>query len=108
MTQFIQVITTIDKKETAKKIAENLLKKKLVSCVQIAGPVTSAFWWHGEIDTDEEYLCICKSREDLFNQVEEAIKEIHTYDVPEILAIPVSTGNIEYLNWMSEELKNKQ
>lgn len=103
--KFITVLTTTDKKEEAEKIASHLLRKRLVGCVQIIGPITSSYWWKGSIETAEEWLCLMKTEESLYAQIEEVIKEIHSYDVPEIVALPIIQGSEEYLRWLDGELK---
>lgn len=107
MANTIQVLTTTETKDDAQQIAQVLLEKRLAGCVQIVGPVTSSYWWEGEIASSEEYLCIIKSRDDLFPQLEKAIQEAHSYDVPEILAVPVVTGSQTYLGWLNKELREK-
>ena len=66
------------------------------------GPITSTYRWNDGIETAEEWLCLIKSRQDLYRQLEEAIREIHPYDVPEILATPVLSGNPSYLDWLRD------
>ena len=105
MTEYIQVLTTVENKADAEKIARSLVAGKLAACVQILGPLTSYFHWQGKLDTAEEYLCLIKSRNDLFAELETAIKDLHPYEVPEILAIPVVKGGKEYLDWMAAELR---
>lgn len=104
MEQYIQIITTIDKKETAERIAKVLVEKRLASCVQITGPIKSTYWWRGKIETEKEWLCIIKSRKDLYKKIEKTIKQIHPYEVPEILAIPITRGSKDYLMWLGNEL----
>jgi periplasmic divalent cation tolerance protein len=105
MTEYIQVLTTVENKADAEKIARSLVAEKLAACVQILGPLTSYFHWQGKLDTVGEYLCLIKSRNDLFAELETAIKDLHPYEVPEILAIPVVKGGKEYLDWMAAELR---
>ena len=105
MTDTIQVITTTDTKAGAQAIASALVEKRLAACVQIIGPITSTYRWQGEIETTEEWLCLIKSRRDLYEALEEAIREVHPYDVPEILAVPVVAGSRDYLDWMDGELQ---
>jgi periplasmic divalent cation tolerance protein len=100
----IQVITTTETKADAQAIAHAVVQKRLAACVQIIGPITSTYWWQGEIETAEEWLCVIKSRRDLYEQLEAAIKEVHPYDVPEILAVPVIAGSKDYLRWLDGEL----
>ena len=105
MSKYIQIVTTTESKEGADRIAKELVKKRLVACSQIIGPIQSTYWWKGEIESSEEWVCLMKSREDLFQKIETAIKDIHTYEVPEIIAIPILTGHQPYLRWMEEELE---
>jgi len=105
MTEYIQVLTTVEHKADAEKIAKMLVEKRIAACVQIIGPLTSFFQWQGKLDSAQEYLCLIKSREDLFSELEAAIKSMHPYEVPEILATPVTKGSKDYLNWLAAELK---
>ena len=104
MTEYIQVLTTVENKADAEKIAETLVEKRLAACVQIIGPLISYFQWQGKLDTAGEYLCLIKSRNDLFAELEGAIKGLHPYEVPEILASPVLKGSKDYLDWMASVL----
>jgi periplasmic divalent cation tolerance protein len=105
MTEPIQVITTTETKADAQAIANALVEKRLAGCVQIVGPITSTYWWEGKIETAEEWLCLIKSRRDLYADLEKAIREVHPYDVPEILAVPVTAGSKPYLEWLDGELR---
>ena len=105
MTDYIQVLTTVEHKADAEKIAKTLVEKQLAACVQIIGPLTSYFQWQGKLDSAQEYLCLIKSREDLFPQLETAIKDLHPYEVPEIVASPITKGGKDYLNWLAAELQ---
>jgi len=98
-------MTTIDSRDEAQNIARVLVQGRLAGCVQIIGPITSTYWWQDQIETDEEWLCIAKSRQELYLQLEKTIRQIHPYDVPEILAIPVVAGNPDYLTWLTNELQ---
>jgi periplasmic divalent cation tolerance protein len=105
MAEFIQVLTTVEHKADAEKIVKSLVEKKLAACAQILGPLTSYFHWQGKLDSAQEYLCLIKSRDDLFPELEAAIKSMHPYEVPEILATPITMGGKDYLNWLAAELK---
>jgi periplasmic divalent cation tolerance protein len=105
MTAYIQVITTTETKSDAQAIARAVVQKRLAGCIQIIGSITSMYWWQGEIETAEEWLCVIKSRRDLYERLEEAIREVHPYDVPEILAVPVIAGSKDYLRWLDSELR---
>jgi periplasmic divalent cation tolerance protein len=104
VTNCIQVITTTETKSDAQAIARAVVEKRLAACVQIIGPITSTYWWQGEIETAEEWMCVIKSRQDLYERLEEAIREVHPYDVPEVLAVPVIAGSKDYLRWLDSEL----
>jgi len=105
MTDYIEVLTTVEHKADAEKIAKILVEKRVAACVQIIGPLTSYFNWQGKLDTAQEYLCLVKSRDDLFAELEEVIKSNHPYEVPEIIVTPITKGSKDYMNWMAAELK---
>lgn len=102
MSDYIHVVTTTEHKEDAEKIARALVEGRLAACVQVVGPVSSTYRWRGEIETSQEWQCWAKSRRDLFEQIEQTIRRLHPYDVPEILATPVLTGSQAYLAWLAE------
>jgi periplasmic divalent cation tolerance protein len=100
MNRYIQVITTISDKRGAEKIAKELINKRLAACVQILGPIKSIYRWKGKIETAKEWVCIIKTRTSLYKKVEAAIKKIHPYEVPEIIAVPIALANKDYLKWI--------
>jgi periplasmic divalent cation tolerance protein len=100
MSKYIQVITTVSKKSDAEKIAKALIDKKLAACVQIGGPIKSIYRWKGKIETAKEWICVIKTRKNLYEKVEAAIKKIHPYEVPEIIAVPIGAANKDYLKWI--------
>lgn len=106
MTGFIQVITTVANRHDAQRIAGELLERRLAGCVQVLGPVSSTYRWKGAIETSDEWLLLIKSREELYPAIDTAIRELHPYDVPEILAVPVAAGHADYLRWLAEETTN--
>ena len=105
--EFIQVITTTDSKENAEKIAKTLLELRLAGCVQIIGPINSHYWWEGKIETSQEYLCLIKTKNEVYKKVEDAIKRVHKYSVPEIIACSISYGSQDYLDWLKKEVKKE-
>jgi len=105
MTDYLQIFTTVEHREDAEKIAKTLVEKRVAACVQIIGPLTSYFQWQEKLDSAQEYLCVIKSRNDLFSELEALIKSLHPYEVPEILATPITHGGKDYLNWLAEELE---
>ena len=107
MPEFIQVLTTVEHKADAEKIAKGLVKKRLAACVQIVGPLNSYFHWQGKLDSASEFLCLIKSRDQLFAELETEITNLHPYDVPEILAMPITHGNKDYHLNLSHDVKNQ-
>ncbi len=105
MTEYIQVITTTDSREEADRIAERLVNERLAGCVQVVGPIRSRYRWKGEVEEAEEWLCIAKTKRDLYSEVEAAVRRVHSYEVPEILGVPVVEGSKSYLDWLEAELK---
>lgn len=104
MEEFIQVITTTDKKEDAERIARTLVDKRLAACVQIMGPITSIYRWKGKIETAGEWLCLIKSRQENYRAIERTILSLHAYETPEIIAVPVTAGSRDYFDWLRAEL----
>jgi periplasmic divalent cation tolerance protein len=103
MPAFIEIRTTIDSIEGAQKIADNLVGNRLAACVQISGPITSTYWWQGQIEHAQEWVCTIKTRQDLYSQVEQGIRDVHPYDEPEIIATAIVEGSNSYLRWITEE-----
>jgi periplasmic divalent cation tolerance protein len=104
MATHIQVMTTASSREDAQRIAGALVDRRLAACVQVIGPIASTYRWEGKVTTDEEWLCLAKSRDDLYPALERAILELHPYEVPEILAVPVLAGGAAYLAWLDREV----
>ena len=102
---YIIVLVTTESKQEAEKIVQHLLDARLIACANIVGPVTSFFHWSGKVENAEEFLALMKSRRDLFEKLEKAVKALHSYEVPEILALPVVEGSKAYLGWLASCLK---
>jgi len=105
MTDCIQIVTTTERKEDAEAIARSLVEDRLAACVQVLGPVTSTYRWEGKIETSQEWQVWAKTRRKLYDRVEEAIRRLHPYDVPEILAVPIVAGSQSYLAWLAGEVR---
>jgi periplasmic divalent cation tolerance protein len=103
MSDYLQITTTIDSAESAQKVARALVGQRLAACVQVAGPITSTYWWQGKIEESQEWICTAKTRKELYKRVEEAIRAVHPYDEPEIIAVPVVAGSQSYLDWIASE-----
>jgi len=97
---YLIVIMTASNREEAVKIVRTLLEEKLIACANIMYPVSSFFWWQGKIEEEKEVLILMKSHETLFKKLSKIVTELHSYDVPEILALPIVKGSQSYLDWM--------
>ena len=104
MSTYIQVQTTVADKKDALAIARKVVEERLAGCVQIS-QCHSLYRWQDEINQDKEYLCTMKSHSTLFSRLEEVVRQIHPYDEPEIIAIPIILGSETYLQWLAGELQ---
>jgi periplasmic divalent cation tolerance protein len=103
METFIQIVTTTDTRETAERIARSLVEQRLAACVQIDGPITSVYRWQGQVEQAQEWRCVIKSRSALLAEIVGAIREIHFYEVPEIVATEIDFLDEAYRQWLVEE-----
>jgi periplasmic divalent cation tolerance protein len=99
-TDRIIVLITAGSEEEAHKIAELLTNEKKAACVNIVPGMDSLFWWEGKIESARESLLLVKTKASLFPEVVELVKRTHSYEVPEIIALPIVTGSEDYLNWL--------
>lgn len=104
--QFQLVLTTTDSEQLAERIARELVERRLAACVNLVGPVQSVYRWEGQVVSAEERLLIIKTSVERFPQLVSAIRELHSYDVPEIVAIPLSMGDAPYLSWLAGCLRD--
>lgn len=105
MTDKIVVLSTCGNEEQARRIARGLVEQRLAACVQVMPGVRSVYQWQGKIEEDDEFLLVIKSRRDLFRRLEAALRKLHTYEVPELVALPVVEGSADYLGWLDRELE---
>lgn len=103
--KYIQIITSVNNKKVAYKIVKELLKEKIAGCCQIIGPVESYYWWEGKIENNNEWLIFIKTEKKKFEKVKEKIKEIHPYQIPEIISFEIFLSDKKYLNWLSSITK---
>ncbi len=103
MTEYVMVYVTASSEEEAGKIAKALLETKLAACVNIVKNVRSIYRWQGKVEDGSEVLMIVKSRRGLFGRLCDAIRKIHSYSVPEIIALPIIEGSEDYLKWLEQE-----
>ena len=98
----VVVLITAPSRPEAKKIAQALVKEKLAACVNLIASVQSIYEWQGKICDDREVLMVCKSRKALFSQLVQRVQALHSYTVPEIIALPIEAGSSDYLQWIRE------
>jgi len=102
---YMVVLVTTGNRREAEKIACHLLEEKLIACANITGPVSSVFKWAGKVERAEEYIFLMKSRLDLFEELSETVKALHSYEVPEIIALPIVNGSSTYIEWLDSCLR---
>jgi periplasmic divalent cation tolerance protein len=94
------VIVTAGSEEQAASIARALVAERLAACVNIVGPVRSIYRWQGEVHNDREYLMLIKTRTRLVSKIERRVRELHSYEVPEVIALSIDGGSKPYLDWL--------
>jgi periplasmic divalent cation tolerance protein len=103
MPEHLQVTTAAGTREEADGIALALVEARLAACVQVVGPIISRYWWDGSVQTTEEWLCLAKTTAEHYPDLETAIRRLHSYVEPEIVAVPVVAGSPSYLAWVARE-----
>ena len=98
------VLITAGSQEEADKIASALVTRLLAACVNVIAGVISVYRWEGQVKRDQEWLLIAKSRSDVLDDLIRCVRGLHSYDVPEIIALPITGGSQEYLHWFDSEV----
>ena len=98
--EFVLILVTAADVAEAELISQTLVEKKLIACCSIVTPVSSVFHWKGKIDRETEVLMLFKSVKNHFNQIVTEVQKLHSYETPEIIAIPIIAGSEDYLNWI--------
>lgn len=101
---YIIILITASSKKEAQRLAKGLVAKRLAACANIVPDIESIFWWEGKIDRAKEVLLILKTKASLFKKIMFEVKKLHSYDCPEIIALPISKGSKEYLNWINQSV----
>lgn len=104
MTEYVQVLTSVGSREEADRIGAALIDRRLAACVQVLGPIVSRYRWKGEVEEAQEWQCLAKTELARYQEVEDAIRQAHSYEEPEILAIPILAGSKGYLDWVSRSI----
>lgn len=103
MTEYIIVLITAASEQEAAMIGQAVIRERLAACTNIIRSVRSIYRWQGRIEDGQEVLMILKTKQVLFERLQKRVKELHSYSVPEIIAIPVIEGDAQYLNWLGQE-----
>lgn len=106
MTKYLLVLTTVPDLEVGNIIAENIIQERLAACVTMSAPGQSIYWWKGKITQDQEPTLFIKTKKEAYSKLEEKIRQLHPYDVPEIIALPVFAGSKDYLDWIDAETQS--
>lgn len=101
----VVIFITCANRDEADRIANELVERKLVACVNIVTQVKSVFWWQGKIDSAEEVLLIAKSKKSLMPKIIRQVKSLHSYEVPEVIALSIISGNKDYIDWIDESVR---
>jgi periplasmic divalent cation tolerance protein len=104
----IVIFITAPNEDEAARIARSLVEARLAACANIVRGIRSIYAWQGKIQDDSEVLMIVKTRKGLFNAVSDKVKELHSYDVPEIIALPIIEGAPDYLKWLKESTEQQE
>jgi len=107
MGEFFQVQTTFGRREDADRCGATLVERGYAACAQVLGPLASTYRWRGQVETSEEWLCLIKTSRKHYRQVEQAIIELHPYETPQIIALPIAMGSAAYLAWVAEQTSSK-
>lgn len=104
MEEFIVVYVTVGSAEEGERLAQALVGERLAACVNRLGPVRSVYRWQGQVEQSEEQLLIIKTKRELFGALRKRVQELHSYSVPEIIALPILEGSESYLQWLGEQV----
>ena len=106
MSEFVQITTTTGTRHDAERIAAELVSRRLAGCVQVSGPIVSTYRWQGKTESSEEWMCTIKTARGQLAAIQQAMDEIHPYEVPELIATPIVDGSEKYLGWLKEQLES--
>jgi periplasmic divalent cation tolerance protein len=101
--EYCQVMTTTDSREAADTLSHSAVAARVAACGQVSGSIASTYWWEGKLETAEEWHIFFKTTTDRYAALEEHIRANHSYDVPEIICMPLTAGNPAYLAWVKSE-----
>jgi periplasmic divalent cation tolerance protein len=105
VTEGRQVTTTLPDRDTANRIGRRLVEERLAACAQVVGPVASVYWWQGEVETAGEWYCHLKTTASRVDALMDRLRQLHPYETPEIVALPVTEGDPAYLRWIAASVE---
>jgi periplasmic divalent cation tolerance protein len=105
MSDALVVLTAVEKQEDGARLARLLIERRLAACVQVLAPMISIYRWRGKIEQSNEVLLLIKTARAVYPELEDAIKQNHPYETPEIIALPVESGSNDYLSWLGSSIK---
>ncbi|MDA9101113.1 divalent-cation tolerance protein CutA [Omnitrophica bacterium] len=105
MEAFLLVLSTAPNRREARKLAQLLVRQRLVACVNLIDKAESIYWWQSKIQSSREVLLLMKTRQSCYKELEKTLKKHHSYDVPEVVAIPLAAGSSDYLKWLAAETR---
>ena len=108
MTPAIVVLVTVGSEQEAETIATTLLEERLAACVNVTSPVRSLYRWEGRIEDDREWQLVIKTQARLFEALAARVRTLHSYDLPEIIALPVLAGTTDYVDWIQNETESER
>ena len=108
MTEFAVVLISASSESESEEIITTLLNKRLIACANLSSKTSSSYWWKGSIEKSDEFIITAKTRLSLVGKITEEVKIIHSYEVPEIIALPVLDGSRDYLEWLNDEITSNE
>jgi len=99
----VEVRVTAGSRQEADRIASAVVSRRLAACAQVVARITATYWWEGEVQRSEEWLLLMKTTADRFDELAACVRELHSYEVPEIVAVPIVRGTPDYLEWIRRE-----
>jgi len=104
---YCQVTTTLPDQTSAEQVATRLVEERLAACAQVLGPIGSTYWWEGKVEQASEWYCHLKTTLECLPGLQARIRELHPYQVPEIIAVPILQGNPDYLKWIQDAVRSE-
>ena len=101
----VVIFVTTGSEEEARRVAEHLIGRRRAACINIVPRTDSLFWWQGKLDSAQESILIIKTKASLLPEITELVKEVHSYEVPEVIALPIIDGSKDYLKWIDDEVE---